>query len=219
MLSDMRFAWQPRFFSGLDSAGRPQFSERELDARALDLDADTPGDHAQEAHDCVNQMNVSWLPSLQLFVMFYGGDVPTFTEGLLAWDDGSSIDCEGGGLWLRFARQPWGPWTAPRSLMVAGDRGTRAQPTEQFGEGGILAHNRCRTPNCARYDPAYLLDIGNNNNGLLYSPSIVDAWTTGDTESATLYWLLSTWNPYQVVLMRTTLRPPASSFVAARWPQ
>lgn len=140
--------------------------------------------------------------------MFYGGDSPGFSEGLLAWDDAEKIkrDPEGR-LWVRFAKQPWGPWTAPRTLMVAGDRRTDATPAGQYAEGGILAHNNCRTALCARYDPAYLLDVGNNNNGLLYGPSIIDNWTTQLSDTTELFWLLSTWNPYQVVLMKTTLRP------------
>lgn len=205
--AEKNFEWKPRYFTGLDADGRPQFSERELDARALDLDAATEGEQPEEPHDYVGHMNVSWVPSLKQFVMFYGGDVPGFTEGLLAWDDPDMIQRDPrGSLWVRFAPQPWGPWTAPRSLLEAGDRSTGATPALQYGPGGILAHSRCRGASCAYYDSAYVLDIGRNNNGLFYAPSIIDQWTTASDESTSLYWLLSTWNPYQVVLMRTDLR-------------
>jgi hypothetical protein len=206
--SSMQFAWNPRFFTGLDPEGRPQFSDRELDAHALDLDAETDGEQPEELHDFAGHMNMSWVPSLQQFVMFYGGDVPGFSEGLLAWDDPDKIEHDPkGSLWVRFAPQPWGPWTAPRMLLEGGDRSTAATPALQYGPGGILAHNRCTSADCAHYDTPYLLDIGRNNNGLLYAPSIIDAWTTASDESTALYWLVSTWNPYQVYLMKTVLLP------------
>jgi hypothetical protein len=206
--SNKRFEWNPSYFTGLDREQRPQFSARELDAKPLDLDAETAGDQPEELHDVVGQMNVMWVPSLQHFVMFYGGESSGFAEGLVVWDDPAQTQHDPqGSLWLRFAKQPWGPWTAPQQLMAAGDRAPEAQPTHQYAEGGILAHNNCRTNKCARYDPAYELDLGNNNNGVLYGPSFIDAWTTEDRDATSLYWLVSTWNPYQTVLMRTTLRP------------
>jgi hypothetical protein len=39
----------------------------------------------------------------------------------------------------------------------------------------------------------------------LYGSNIVDVWTTAHADTTDLYWFLSTWNPYQVVLMKTTL--------------
>jgi len=91
--------------------------------------------------------------------------------------------------------------------MAGGDRSTDAQPTEQYAPGGILAHNNCHDNGCARYDPAYALDLGNNDNGALYGASIIDAWTSVHDDQTDLYWFLSTWNPYQVVLVKTTLSP------------
>ncbi len=112
-----------------------------------------------------------------------------------------------GSLFVRFAEQPWGPWTAPRPFLAAGHVASEAEPIEQYAPGGILAHEKCRGPDCARYDPAYLLDWGNNNNGVLYGASIIDAWTTARGEQTDVYWFVSTWNPYQVVLMKTTFSP------------
>jgi hypothetical protein len=41
---------------------------------------------------------------------------------------------------------------------------------------------------------------------VLYGPSIIDPWTTHHDGETDLYWFVSTWNPYQVVLMKTTVR-------------
>jgi hypothetical protein len=43
-------------------------------------------------------------------------------------------------------------------------------------------------------------------NGDPYGPYQVEDLATGDESSTTIYFTLSTWNPYTVVLMKTTLR-------------
>jgi hypothetical protein len=96
--------------------------------------------------------------------------------------------------------------SAATSRRFGTTRAAACSCASQHAPGGILAHNNCHAADCARYDPAYWLDLGNNDNGALYGASIVDAWTTADSAGNTnLYWFLSTWNPYQVVLMKTML--------------
>lgn len=207
--ADQRFDWAPRYFTGVDAEGRPQFSPRQVDARPLDLDAATPGDQPEEVHDVVGQMGISWLPSLRRFVMFYGGEgAPMFGNPIFGDDIAKVRHDPHGSLFVRFASQPWGPWTAPRELLRGGDHASDAEAAELYGPGGIMAHNNCRAESCARFDPAYLLDVGNNDNGVLYGASIIDAWTTARDERTDLYWFLSTWNPYQVVLMKTSIVQP-----------
>jgi hypothetical protein len=204
--ADMHFAWQPQYFTGTSADGQPLFSAREIDARPLDLDAQTPGDQPREPRDFVGQMTISWLPSLQRWVMLYGGDAaPMFANAIFRADIHKAQRNPDGSLYIRFAENPWGPWTDPQPLMAAGSGDPKSEPNNQYAEGGLLAHNNCRTDQCAHYDPAYRLDIGKNNNGVLYAPSIVDPWTTTSQDATNLYWFVSTWNPYQVVLMRTTL--------------
>jgi hypothetical protein len=138
--------------------------------------------------------------------MFYGGEgAPMFANALFGGDVAKVRHDAKGSLFVRFAKQPWGPWTRPEPLLAAGDLHSAAAAVDQYGPGGILAHTNCRGVHCARYDPAYLLDLPNNNNGVLYGPSIVDPWTTNRESETDLYWFVSTWNPYQVVLMKTTV--------------
>lgn len=204
--AQQHFEWRPQYFAGLDPAGVPQFSAREVDARPLDLDATTPGEQPEEVRDGIGQMSVSWIPSLERFVMFYGGEAsPMFANPIFGSDIDKVRHDAGGSLFARYARHPWGPWTPPQPLMAAGDVSSGAEAIEQYGPGGILAHDNCRGVDCARYDPVYLLDWPNNNNGVLYGPSIIDAWTTARGQATDVYWFVSTWNPYQVVLMRTTM--------------
>jgi len=47
-----------------------------------------------------------------------------------------------------------------------------------------------------------------------YGPFVIPRFTTGDSRSTTIYFLMSTWNPYQVFLMKSTLRlqrPPVAN--------
>ncbi len=207
--ANLQFEWNPLFFTGVGGDGRPQFSTEEVDAKPLDLDAAAPGDQPEEVRDVVGQMGISWVPSLEHFVMFYGGEgAPMFANAIFGDEAAKVRHDPQGHVFMRFARHPWGPWTAPQPLLAAGDSSRDAQPVEQYAPGGILAHTNCQGPACARYDPAYLLDWPtNNNNGVLYGASIVDVWTTARGESTDVYWFVSTWNPYQVVLMKTTFLP------------
>ncbi|MET0384631.1 MAG: hypothetical protein ABW321_01670, partial [Polyangiales bacterium] len=167
--ANKHFDWQPRFFSGLDAEGRPQFSAHEVDAKPLDLDAAASGDQPEEARDGIGQMSISWVPSLGRFIMFYGGEGAAMFANAVFREDVAKVrhDPEGS-LFVRFAEHPWGPWTAPRPFLGAGQVASDAPPVGLYAPGGILAHNNCHERDCAYYDPAYLLDVGNNNNGILY---------------------------------------------------
>jgi hypothetical protein len=41
-----------------------------------------------------------------------------------------------------------------------------------------------------------------------YAPYLIARYTKVDADRTTLYWVMSTWNPYQVVLMKTEVRAP-----------
>jgi hypothetical protein len=43
------------------------------------------------------------------------------------------------------------------------------------------------------------------NGGGRYAPFVLSRYTSGTVGRTTVYYLLSTWNPYQVVFMRMTL--------------
>lgn len=199
-----QFRFQPRYYAGLDAEGRPRFVEREVDAQPLDLDARTPGEQPHEVHDIVGQTSVSWLPSLKRFVMLYGGSIPgAFTKLIFGADQRVLEPDPQGPIFMRFAEHPWGPWSAPEPLLIAGDPEQGA--VEQYGPGGILYHSRCRQQTCAQRELALFGQLG--NGGHLYAPSIVEPWTEAREGGAVdLYWHVSTWNPYQIVLMKTRLR-------------
>ena len=47
---------------------------------------------------------------------------------------------------------------------------------------------------------------GRIDQGSPYGPYIIERYTTGDRDEATLYFTMSTWHPYNVNLMKTTVR-------------
>jgi hypothetical protein len=74
----------------------------------------------------------------------------------------------------------------------------------EFGPGGMLHHASCDGPGCAPGEAAALYE--HTPWGFFYAPLIVDAWTEPRGRGAAdVYWFLSTWSPYQVVLMKTRL--------------
>jgi hypothetical protein len=95
------------------------------------------------------------------------------------------------GINFRVADSPWGPWSAPQVLFNA-------------RRDGGLCHfihvswlNRwCDTVN----------DFGRGfTQGGAYGPYMIPAFFRVDEKTTTIYYVLSTWNPYQVVLMKSTL--------------
>ena len=93
---------------------------------------------------------------------------------------------------LRTSDKPWGPWSDPQVIF------------DPHRDGGFchFIHLNWDTEKCDRtHDPGR-----EGDNGDPYGPYQVEDLTTGDENSTTIYFTLSTWNPYTVVLMKTALR-------------
>lgn len=99
------------------------------------------------------------------------------------------------GINLRVAEQPWGPWSQPEVIF---------NPVRDQGYCHFM-HVSWQTKTCdSVHDPGR-----ENTNGGEYGPYIIAPLTTGDDSGSTIYYTLSTWNPYNVMLMssRITLTP------------
>jgi hypothetical protein len=88
---------------------------------------------------------------------------------------------------LRVARQPWGPWSAAQVPFRASD-----------GNCQFIYQSDC---------PALSDPNRTDKSGGPYGPYLLSSHSTGDATSATLYFVMSTWNPYNTMLMRTTVTP------------
>ncbi len=90
------------------------------------------------------------------------------------------------------ATRPWGPWSAPAVLFDAEVDGGYCHFMHKGGAGC----DKVSDPNREQ------------ENGGEYGPYIFPSLTTGDSRQSTIYYMLSTWNPYEAMLMRATLAVP-----------
>lgn len=96
---------------------------------------------------------------------------------------------------MRTAKYPWGPWTKPQILF------------DPWKDGGYchFMHVSWKERRCDS-----VMDPGRENtSGGVYGPYQFKQFATGDSAathpSTTIYFTMSIWNPYTVVLMKSTL--------------
>ena len=191
------FGWAPQYYTRTVN-GVAQFSPDQNQAAPLVL-----GTTTTDSVDIVNQLSVSWVDPIKQWVMVYGGDGWDVVAGVY----GPVTHAPGGPIKIRFASEPWGPWSAPQTLLAAGDPATG---TLQYGSHGILHSAACGS-DCAPDEPFWHNVPGAPSSpyGVLYGASIIDPWTTAVSApsgaAANIYWTVSTFDPYEVVLMRSTI--------------
>jgi hypothetical protein len=95
------------------------------------------------------------------------------------------------GINFRVAEQPWGPWSATSLLF---------DPWVDAGYCHFM-HTSWDSQVCDYvYDPGRATDWGGE-----YGPYVISRFTKGDTKRTTIYFVMSTWNPYNTVLMKSSL--------------
>jgi len=203
-----------RYFAGLGPDGKPVWREHEGDAVPLPpFGADRyerDPKFGPAYHKCLGEFSVGYVDQWRRWVMLYAcGDGPEYNRNQVR------------GIYLRIADLPWGPWSQPQRI---------------FGpENGY-----CRFMHSQNPCPAGQPNPGDNGMqetdptghpkgvqmwGGEYAPYLVPSYTKVDGDTTSLYWVMSTWNPYQSVLMRTRVRPlrvedvfaPKESTGAFRW--
>ncbi|MBI3952175.1 MAG: DUF4185 domain-containing protein [Acidobacteria bacterium] len=128
-------------------------------------------------HPCIGEFSVASNPFLRKWLMLYNCDSPR-------------------GINFRVADQPWGRWSPPAVLF------------DPWADGGYchFMHVSWDFRNCdSVYDSMFGSPRQREWAGE-YGPYQIPRYTTGDATSTTIYYTMSTWNPYQVVLMKSTLR-------------
>jgi hypothetical protein len=178
-----------RFFTGRGADGQPKWVTRsewqqQPTASRNVREWKPPGEPeilspATDAEHCIGEFSITWNRPLGMWLMLY--NCPERIEA-------------------RIAPAPWGPWSAPTKLLGNDeDVGCRLVMIAQ-GCGNRRDFWRDRQRN------------GKVVGGGFYAPFVLDRYTTpaaagsGASRSSTIYWLLSTWNPYEVTVMRTTLK-------------
>jgi hypothetical protein len=96
------------------------------------------------------------------------------------------------GINMRWADKPWGPWSDPQIIF---------RPWEDNGYCHFI-HTSWTFQKCDNVQ-----DPGHENEwGGEYGPYQFETLATGNDTSTTIYFTMSTWNPYTVVLMKATLQ-------------
>lgn len=95
------------------------------------------------------------------------------------------------GINVRVADNPWGPWSPPQIIF---------SPLQDNGFCHFI-HRSWTIENCDD-----LADPGEEEtNGGAYGPYQFEDLAIGDESQTTIYFTMSTWMPYTVVLMKATL--------------
>jgi hypothetical protein len=163
------------YLTGVDRGGHPIFGNAESAAAPLFTDRPDP---------CVGELSVQWNQYLQRWVLLYNcaDDTPGHPRGI----------------YMRFATQPWGPWSPPTTIF------STKQGLCLFIHRSVNAGH----PACDQLATPNRLDVQGGD----YSPGIISRFTTGRASSptspavSTFYYTMSTWNPYQIVLMTATVQ-------------
>jgi len=133
----------------------------------------------------VGNHSVVWNSALQRFILMHN---------------------ESGGIQAQFAVAPWGPWTDPIVIFQHDD-----------AWGSKLLHHQgdqiVRSLNTV-YDSTGIPVNYGTDPGALYSPNLLDKFTQNADGSVTVYYTVSTWNPYEVFLVSSTFTTGPSAVPA-----
>jgi hypothetical protein len=128
----------------------------------------------------MGDLSVTWCKDLGLWLMTYDSREPA-PRGIL----------------FSYSRTPWGPWSEPQIIFNA----------VRDGAVGKFIHNPQASPDDGLAGP--VIGKGQANpqavHGGAYAPYVIERWTKWQGAELSIYYVLSTWNPYVVVLMKSRL--------------
>jgi len=107
------------------------------------------------------------------------------------------------GITMRTAKAPWGPYAQSQIIM---------QPWND-GAYGKFMHVSWQHSRQDEFHDKNRQDIWGGE----YGPYIIARFTTGDSARCEIFYTMSTWNPYQVVLMRSEVGMPSGGpYIASK---
>ncbi|HXT44852.1 MAG TPA: DUF4185 domain-containing protein [Pseudonocardiaceae bacterium] len=126
----------------------------------------------------VGELSIRWNPLLAAWTCLYNADWPA---------DRASV----GGIVMRWAKHPWGPWSEGDVAFSVND-----------GLGKFM-----HLPNVDRTQEGFGIDRSADLAGM-YGPYQIPQHTRKTDHGARIYFAMSTWNPYQVMLMALDIPLP-----------
>ena len=95
------------------------------------------------------------------------------------------------GINFRTAERPWGPWSATEVLFEPRRDQGYCHFMHQTWDEGVCDYV---------HDSGRIAEYGGE-----YGPYVISRYTKGDIARSTIYFVMSTWNPYNTVLMKSDL--------------
>lgn len=168
-----------RYFAGL-SNGQPTWTDQEAKAMPVVVDNPTGGPPWPNDSPTIGDLSVSYSNDLGLWLMTYDGGRQTEATT---------------GIYFCYAPAPSGPWSPPQLIF-------NAKRDHGFG---VFIHDQSYNPP----GPAGPT-IGNNDpnttRGGDYAPQMIERFTKIEGDMLTIYYTMSTWNPYTAVKMRSQFK-------------
>jgi hypothetical protein len=181
-----------RYFESFDGTNPPTWKTDESLAQPVVFDANpswTTGDCATPPCPTIGDVSVQFNKKLGLWLMtFDGGRQIDPATGL---HDASVYFC--------YAKEPWGTWSPPVVIFNAA----------RDGAYGTYIHNEnpALGPTGGPEGPMIGSATPCFTQGGIYAPLMIEPFTKVDLQhhKLTIYYTMSTWNPYTIVLMRSEL--------------
>jgi len=129
----------------------------------------------------MGDISVTWSKDLRLWLMTFDSRPPAPA-----------------GIEFSYSRTPWGPWSNPQIIFnIVRD-----------GALGKFIHDPKANPNDGLAGPVIGAGTANPEAvmGGSYAPYVVERWTKVQGSQLDLYYTLSTWNPYVVMLMKSQIQ-------------
>ena len=153
--------------------GQPSWSG--VETNAVPLVTDNP------TNPTIGNVSVNYSPAAGLWLMTYDG-------GRQKPNLDSTV-----GIYFAFASAPWGPWSTPQLIF------------NRFRDGaeGVYIYDASNSngPAGPTIDPSK--NPPDTTEGANYAPYMIERFTTVRSNTLTIYYTLSTWNPYTVVLLKS----------------
>jgi hypothetical protein len=127
---------------------------------------------------------------------------------LLTYDAEGTTPPTTQGIYFRYATQPWGPWdtadggAAPQSIFLASRDSGFGDFIHDPNLGGPAGPMISEDPSSNRSTPAH---DPQNERGGTFAPLMIRNFTAMSSCALSVYYTMSTWNPYTVVKMRSDL--------------
>lgn len=189
---------EPSFFAGWRDGG-PIWSDDMNDAQPL----------YPEGKLLSNHTSLLFEPELDggTWLMLYGGHAQPVLRAHIAdfvrpVDDALFYDRDAG-VYLRTAKQPWGPWSDPVTLFNPYTPGQGGYCEAMYFEDPEGKTGFACPPNAEEHNARLNRSPGIGMGGE-YGAALIPHYNEAAEDTFRLRFLLSTWNPYRVILLEST---------------